>query len=94
MNEYTVSEYESGWYVEKPNPEAPLEDCGFIQVAGPYKLRETAQRKCDELNVKLETAQCFHPYCKKCGKPAPSSGGCNQFGCGIRTVPEKMPLRP
>ena len=52
MNEHTVAEYESGWYVEKADHQAPLEDCVFIQVAGPYKRRETAQRKCDELNLR------------------------------------------
>jgi hypothetical protein len=47
---YGVTQYESGWYVEKPDYSKPIEDGAFIQVAGPYKREDTAQRKCDALN--------------------------------------------
>jgi hypothetical protein len=46
---YSVAEYEDGWYVEKPDPIAPLHDCKFVQVAGPYKTERSAERKCAAL---------------------------------------------
>lgn len=39
----------------------------------------------------------FHPYCHRCEKPAPSSGGCNQADCGIRCLPSAettVPIHP
>lgn len=45
MNEHVVAEYEDGFFVEKPDPSKPLEDCSFVQVAGPYKREETARRR-------------------------------------------------
>ena len=42
--EWVVSLYESGWYVEKPDPKAPLEDCKFIQVNGPFNTKEDAEK--------------------------------------------------
>jgi hypothetical protein len=35
-------------------------------------------------DISMPVADVFHPYCKHCEKPAPSSGGCNSTECGIR----------
>jgi hypothetical protein len=48
---HSVAEYEDGWFVEKPDPIAPLHDCKFIQVAGPYKTERAAEKKCNKLNA-------------------------------------------
>jgi hypothetical protein len=64
--EYTVSEYESGWYVEKPDPGAPLEDCKFIHVSGPFNCEADAQTICDAYNSDLHVA---YKFAAKWGKP-------------------------
>lgn len=51
MDRYHVSEYESGWFVEEPDPNASLEECKFITIMGPYKTKQSAQRACDRINA-------------------------------------------
>lgn len=48
--EYEAVEYESGWYVQKPDPSKPLEFACYITVAGPYKTQRGAERKAVALN--------------------------------------------
>lgn len=50
MNRYHVAEYEGGWFVEEPDPKAPLEDCKFLTLTGPYKTERDAQIACDRFN--------------------------------------------
>ena len=40
------------------------------------------------------TEKLFHPYCQKCEKPAPSSGGCALPECGIRSAQSETPAMP
>jgi len=47
---YSIAEYEDGFWVEKPDPKAPLEDCVFIQVEGPWKERKWAEHSCKRWN--------------------------------------------
>jgi hypothetical protein len=42
MTEYSVAEYEDGWFVERPDRRARLESCKFVQVAGPFKTEAEA----------------------------------------------------
>lgn len=39
----TVSKYEDGWFVEVPDYSKPLDECVFIQVAGPFEHKWQAQ---------------------------------------------------
>lgn len=50
MNRYHIAEYESGWFVEEPDPKFHLEDCKFVSITGPYKTKQGAQRACDRFN--------------------------------------------
>lgn len=53
MKLYTATEYESGWYVERPDEKATLESCEFIQVAGPFKKQATALKRAEMFNESL-----------------------------------------
>lgn len=48
--EHEAVEYESGWYVQKPDDTKPLEFACYITVAGPYKTQQGAERKASALN--------------------------------------------
>jgi len=42
FRDWIVTEYESGWYVEKPDYSKPADACAFIEVGGPYKTEGEA----------------------------------------------------
>lgn len=50
---YWVTEYESGWWVETDDVDAPIESCRFVQCAGPYKTERSAQRCADRMNSEV-----------------------------------------
>lgn len=41
--EWVVTEYETGWYVEKPDYSKPLADCAYIEIAGPFETEILAR---------------------------------------------------
>lgn len=47
---YSAAEYEDGWWVEKPHPTKPIEECVFVQAQGPFKNKETAEKWARKLN--------------------------------------------
>lgn len=52
---YLVQEYETGWYVEKPDPAMPAESCAFIEIAGPFESQSDAyamKRVLDQADAK------------------------------------------
>lgn len=47
--EWVVTQYESGWYIEKPDYTKPIEDCVFIEIGGPYKTEALARADMREM---------------------------------------------
>ena len=62
---YSVAEYEDGWFVEMPDPIAPLHSCKFIQVAGPYKSEQSAIRRCKSIVDRRHTVMTVRAALKK-----------------------------
>lgn len=56
FRDWVVSQYESGWYIEKPDYSKPLEACAYIEVAGPYRTKALA----------LSAVRDYKAFARKC----------------------------